>query len=175
MAAGDACPTRASEWAPAGLSLQTCTWHHAVDGRTITIWPDVYRRWARDEGLLTDVVGDPVPGRAVGSRVTADGRDGRTSRRLPGRPDGARARALTIVRPLTGAVFLFDPTLRPEFQALTLEAQGASGALEWFVDGAPIPARDRSGRVKWPLAPGRHALVVRDEAGRSAETEIVVR
>ena len=74
------------------------------------------------------------------------------------------------------AVFLFDPTLRPEFQTLAFDARGgAPGALQWFVDGTPAPGARDDGSVRWPLRRGRHDVVVRDAEGHSAMTRIEVR
>ena len=83
---------------------------------------------------------------------------------------------MTITRPLGGALFLLDPTLRPEFQTLALSARGgAPGPLDWFVDDVRVGRDLRDGRLHWPLARGRHVIVVRDTAGRSARTYVDVR
>ena len=49
----DACPTRVIEWVPAGASSDACTWHHATAGGTVTVWPEIFRPWARSVGRLT--------------------------------------------------------------------------------------------------------------------------
>jgi membrane carboxypeptidase/penicillin-binding protein PbpC len=85
------------------------------------------------------------------------------------------AATLAITRPLGGAVFLYDPTLRPEYQALALSARGGSGAREWFVDGERIGGSSPDGVMRWPLRRGAHEIVVRDAAGTSARTHIDVR
>jgi penicillin-binding protein 1C len=168
MPAGDACPTRASEWLPAeAAGGPRCTWHHASDEGLVSVLPAVYDAWARAEGLLPDA-------RVV---MAHDERLAPADPSAAGRPNGDADRArLTIVRPLAGAVFLLDPTLRPEFQALTLSARGgAPGALAWFVDGAPAGPDGDTGVVRWPLARGRHDILVRDTHGQTATTRIVVR
>ena len=87
-----------------------------------------------------------------------------------------RDEELTITRPLGGALFLLDPTLRPEFQTLALAARGgAPGPLDWFVDDTLVGRDVRDGRLHWPLARGRHVIVARDTAGRSARTYVDVR
>jgi penicillin-binding protein 1C len=160
MAATAACPARVTEWMPAGAAPAPCTWHHASDQGLITAWPDVYRQWARDEGLA---VAPDHPARAGITAVHAA--------RSPAGPA-----PLTIVEPLAGAVYLFDPTLRPQFQALTLRARGASpGTLDWFVDGARIGSTGPDESARWPLARGSHVVSVRDADGRSADVRIVVR
>jgi membrane carboxypeptidase/penicillin-binding protein PbpC len=83
---------------------------------------------------------------------------------------------LIVVAPLAGALYLLDPTLRPEFQALPLRARGgAPGRLEWFVDGEPVGLAARDEAFRWPLARGSHDIEVRDEAGVTATSRIVVR
>jgi penicillin-binding protein 1C len=180
--AGDACPTRVSEWMPAGSDTDRCVWHHASDEGLITVLPEVYGTWAQTAGVLdarTFVAGHtPLPG-----MTPSTGRDetragiaaARTTTtdvaRRPGVGD-----ALTITRPLGGAVFLIDPTLRPEFQTLALSARGgAPGGLEWFVDGEPAGRAVPGGAVRWALVRGRHDVSVRDNAGHAASTRIEVR
>ena len=88
---------------------------------------------------------------------------------------GARG-ALSIVSPAAGATYLIDPTLRTEFQTLALRAVSATrGRIEWRVNGRAVGAADSDRKVDWPLSPGRHEIVARDEAGRTAAAHIVVR
>ena len=163
MAPHAACSTRTVEWMPAGARLDRCTWHHTSDGALVTVWPEPYRRWARTS--------------EVRSTVEKNLRDEETrvvtvplSRRRVSR------NALAIVRPLAGAVYLIDPTLRPEFQTLPLAAEGASpGSVEWYVDGSLVGRSNPDGTLRWPLKTGTHTIAVRDANGRTAETMIVVR
>jgi penicillin-binding protein 1C len=164
MRATDACPTRATEWLSGDATGPSCTWHHASDEGLVTVFPEVYREWARDQGLLARVpvaaAVDARPASAARVTLVSTGHD----------------EALTITRPLGGALFLLDPTLRPEFQTLALSARGgAPGPLDWFVDDEPVGRDPRDGRLHWPLARGRHVIVVRDAAGRSARTYVDVR
>jgi penicillin-binding protein 1C len=65
---------------------------------------------------------------------------------LPATPAvGARvARTLAIANPPDGATYLIEPTLRREYQALSLRATSPhDGMVEWFVNG--VPARSRHG------------------------------
>ena len=65
-------------------------------------------------------------------------------------------RALQIVSPADGSTYLIDPTLRREFQALSLRAVTARrGRIEWSVNGREIGAADADAKVDWPLAPGK--------------------
>jgi penicillin-binding protein 1C len=171
MRATDACPTRVSEWMPAGVDVPDCTWHHATDRGLVTVWPEAFRDWARTEGLATpDGPRDaaPIDVRAADVTTPAPGDAPRTRQ--------AAAEPLTIRRPLGGAVFLIDPTLRAEFQQLSLSARGgAGGPLTWSIDGTIVGRVRADETLKWPLTRGRHEVVVRDEDGASARTRIEVR
>ena len=157
----DACPTRVVEWVPADVALDRCTWHHASDRGLVTIWPELYRPWARAAGRVG------APAAATGTAaVKAEPLTGRTLR---------TATTLAIDQPLGGAVYLFDPTLRSEFQMLSFRARGGTSPLDWFVNGQPVGSVARDEAVRWPLVRGTHIVSVRDRAGRSAETQIVVR
>ena len=85
------------------------------------------------------------------------------------------AGALAIRMPLEGAVYLIDPTLRPDFQTLPLRSRGATGRAEWFMDDAPVGVSLGDSPVAWPLARGAHTIQVRDADGRSASTRIIVK
>jgi penicillin-binding protein 1C len=166
MAPHAACPTRAVEWVPSTTVLQQCTWHHASDRGLVTVWPEPFRRWARTSGVfLSDQNSEshPVAAQAAPAAPVSSTRQ-------------KDSRGLAIVRPLAGAVYLIDPTLRPEFQTLPLAAQGASrGLIEWYVDGALVGRAGPDATVRWPLIRGSHRITARDSAGRSAATQVVVR
>jgi membrane carboxypeptidase/penicillin-binding protein PbpC len=51
----------------------------------------------------------------------------------------------------------------------------ARGRIEWSVDGREVGAADADAKVDWPLAPGKHRIMARDEQGRTAEARVVVR
>lgn len=161
MIAGAACPTRASEWLPRGIDHAACTWHHAGEHGLVTIWPDEYHDWARGEGITPAVEGPVTGSDAMGARA--------------GIAASATATGLTIVSPLPGAVFLIDPTLRPEFQALPFAARGGRAPLRWWINGEALEPAGHDGRVRWPLARGRHDVAVRDAAGQAATVRIEVR
>jgi hypothetical protein len=185
MAPNAACPRRRPEWLAHGAESPACTWHHATDEGLITILPPEYQAWAavvRSDG--------PAVGRtlatnrhAVGASQSLRDRDPLTVEPSPfdraqGAPSvsrGADSRTFTITSPLAGAVFLLDPTLRPEFQTMPLRVRGATGRVEWFVDDAVVGSADASEAVRWPLARGTHTVRARDGSGRMVETRIVVR
>ena len=145
------------------MTLEPCTWHHASDAGMVTVWPEEYRQWAR---AATSARARPGETTMVTKTVAAS----------PAQKTRADTGALTIVAPLAGALYLYDPTLRREFQMLPLRARGGdSGQLQWFVDGAPVGTGGHDEALRWPLARGAHAIVVRDAAGQTADTRIVVR
>jgi penicillin-binding protein 1C len=150
MAAGDACMRRGLEWT-SGASRDECTWHRREGAEIITEWPDEYRRWAASEGLDAPAV----------SRVAQ-----RTSA-----PRGG----FRITTPQRDAVYLIDPTLRAEFQALAIAADGGSGRVRWTIDGRDAGTTPVAGTLDWPLTPGRHTIVATDGSGRTARTSFLVK
>ena len=137
----------------------------------MTVWPDIYRAWARSAGVMAPTVASAMPAAstiAVKAMAAADG----TAVHSPAAPPVA----LAIVDPLAGAVYHLDPTLRSEFQALSLRARGASaGALHWFVDDQPVGNAPTGDAVRWPLVRGEHDVTVRDDRGHAASARVVVR
>jgi penicillin-binding protein 1C len=159
--ATEACPTRTVEWLPAGAAVGRCLWHHASDRGVVTVWPEIFRGWAREHGLLS------APA-AMGSVQLATAVRSPEPRRDPA--------VLSIARPLAGAVYLYDDTLRSEYQALNCVATGgAPGPLEWFIDGRRLATPPPGGSCRWPLVRGHHDVVVRDQAGHEARTSFDVR
>jgi penicillin-binding protein 1C len=159
MRSGEACRSRRTEWLPPDASPLPCSWHHASETGLLTLWPDEYRHWASERGLLED------------ERPVADG----VSRRVGAASARVVERRLSILSPPDGAVYLLDPTLRAEFQALSLRAAGTRGILEWRVDGRPVGSAPVDRRLSWVLRPGRHRIDVRDARGRSAGAAILVK
>jgi len=151
LAAGDACPTRVDEWVPAEAQIGRCTWHHASDEGLVTVWPDEYRAWANADprGAAVSVVNDTTS--------------------VPARSE------FTITNPLGGATYLYDPTLRAEFQTLMLRARGAAGDVVWEVNGARIGTTSAGRAVEWPLTRGQHQIVAIDRTGARAQTRITVK
>lgn len=158
------CPIRKREWVPAEAHSLPCDWHHLSDEGLLTFWPPEYRQWAHANGL-----DHAHHGRAAVERVARTGGD------TPDRPDRSRA-PLTIVSPAEGATYLIEPTLRREFQTLSLRAVAATGGqVEWSVDGNGVGAADASAAVDWALVRGVHRIVARDRQGRTAAVTVTVR
>jgi penicillin-binding protein 1C len=159
----DACPSRVTEWVPAGATIESCSWHHVTPDGVITVWPDAFRAWAESPGRLATAppVSTMHTARALDARVRHATTD--TS-------------ALAIAVPLGGAVYLLDATLRPEFQTLSFRTRGGSpGRREWFVDGTSVGVAGSDDALRWPLARGAHDVSVRDGNGQTALTHFVVR
>jgi hypothetical protein len=88
----------------------------------------------------------------------------------------SESKVLRISSPPDGGTYLIDPTLRAEFQALSLRAVTSSGGpLQWTVDERSLGASGTDGATSWPLVPGRHVFRVRDSSGQTAQAAIVVR
>jgi penicillin-binding protein 1C len=156
LAANSWCPTRRYEWTPSERQPLPCSWHHHSDEGPVTIWPAEYRAWANAQEPRT-----PAP-RATALRTAA--------------APTAAPRPLKIVSPADGSTYLIDPTLRREFQTLSLRAVAAErGRIEWSINGREIGAADADAKVDWPLSPGKHRIMARDPQGRTAEAQVVVR
>jgi hypothetical protein len=143
MTANRWCPARRREWLPSGEKLLPCSWHHLTDEGLLTVLPPEYRQWARSTAQDREVVQANA-----GATVHA--------------VHDLRADSLRISSPADGSTYLIDPTLRREFQALTLRAvTAAPGAVEWIVDRRSLGTLGPDQPTTWPLVPGRH-ISVRD-------------
>ena len=166
MRASSACPARVTEWLPAAAAELPCRWHHLSDEGVLVVWPAAFERWASEGGLATGDRPRVRPGAVPASAVGLHAASGERS----------RAASLRIANPPAGAVYLIDPTLRPEFQTLPLRATPPGGGpVRWSVDGRPAGTSRGGGAVMWPLARGRHVVTARDRGGRTAEVTILVK
>jgi penicillin-binding protein 1C len=159
MAANAWCPSKEREHVPAGEDAAPCSWHHQSEIGLVTIWPAQYREWARKHGLLSERA---VPASAVVVREV--------------RETAVTRPPLAISNPPAGATYLIDPTLRREFQTLSLRAVADHRTrLEWRIDGRIVGSSSSESALEWPLATGTHVISVRDQQGRVAETSVVVK
>jgi penicillin-binding protein 1C len=154
MVAGASCPARVREFLPPAVDSHICTWHHASDRGVVTVYPEPYRLWA-----LTN---------AATSRMAA-------SALSPAAPTAPGRTALAITSPPSGTTYLIDPTLRPDFQALPLRAQGGIGRIEWSLNGQTLGATLGDTPITWPMVRGTHTISARDSNGRRAESRIIVK
>lgn len=160
------CPLKRREFLPAGTSAAPCAWHH-VDERGVQAYlPAEYHAWAHAQGQRVAGTAPPVaPFAAEGAVATADVR--------PARPAAAR---FAVTSPPDGATYLLDPTLRREFQTVTLRASSDDGrAVEWRVAGRVVGRGTLESPVEWPLVPGTHRIEARDARGRVAAATVTVR
>jgi penicillin-binding protein 1C len=156
MQANRWCPSRAPEWSVKGADPLPCSWHHVSGGDLLTIYPPEYRAWAAPLAPLAPAA--PAPAAPLAP------------------PAPSSPSALQIANPPAGAVYSLDPTLRREFQALSLRAVTRHPTtVTWRVNGAMIGTAPSERAVAWPLAVGTHEIEVRDPDGRLARTSVVVR
>jgi penicillin-binding protein 1C len=181
MRASDACPLRRRErLAPDSPQVTgaACSWHQSSAGELVTIWPERFRGWAAANGLRPPKAREADA--QLARRVPAEprGQAGpRTATASRGAVEAARERTgLHVAHPADGTVFLIDPTLRPEFQALPFRAVGAGGGqVSWTVNGRVVGTSGGDAAVLWPLQRGSHVAVVRDAAGRTAQVSFTVK
>jgi penicillin-binding protein 1C len=167
MPANPWCPTKTSEWLPIETAEVPCSWHHDSEDGLLTVWPAVYRQWATEHGLTRDTRTIPAVRRV---RFQPDHGEHQ--------PDHHENPAhFSIANPPAGAVYLIDPTLRSQYQALPLRAaaDAHAGTIEWTVDGSRFGSSQADEPLQWPLASGSHRISARDEIGRVAEVSILVK
>lgn len=80
-----------------------------------------------------------------------------------------------ILSPGAGQLALLIPGVAAREQEIPLAAESASDQLSWFVDGRFLGTVRADEHLWWTPQPGRHLVVVTDEAGRSAEQAVSVR
>ena len=155
------CPVSRREWLPASSEVVPCSWHHLADEGPLVVWPAPFREWARRNDPSFGVMHASV--RTTSAAV----------RRVP--PQRAAA-ALQLVNPPPGATYLIDPTLRRDFQTLSLRVVApAPTTVEWTVDGVRVGVSSSESALEWPLRPGQHRITARDSAGHVVESSITVK
>jgi penicillin-binding protein 1C len=156
LQAGATCPRAIHEWLPSTSSPGTCDWHR---GSSLA-WPAAFRGWAVESGL-----------------ISAQARARPAS--LPSRKATffSSRKALVILEPPDGSTYLIDPTLRREYQALSLRANPSAGVrnVTWTVDGEPLGTESSDVPWSWPLVPGEHTIAARDGDGHEDVSKIFVR
>ena len=156
MPANPWCPARQRERLPAGGRPAVQLASSGDDGLFV-VWPPVYRQWARDNGLQAE----PRPAIVKASAAKPHSR--------PAHP--APRDRLEIVSPPSGATYMIDPTLRREFQTLPLRVVDVStGTIEWQIAGRILGTSSSEAALDWPLTPGTHRIIAKDERGRIAES-----
>jgi penicillin-binding protein 1C len=178
--AGEACPVRRREHLAPDAPQVTgapCAWHRASDGELVTLWPERYRGWAEASGLRSarEREAEARVARRVGVHPRRGTRRASGGSGIASQAVGHPSAGLQVAHPAEGTVFLIDPTLRAEFQAVPFRAVGAGGHVSWTVNGREVGSAGAEGSVLWPLQRGSHVAVVRDARGRSAQVSFVVK
>jgi penicillin-binding protein 1C len=156
------CPIKRRELLPDDAHRAACSWHQLTDAGLIVSWPGEYREWARQNNQPS-----LIPAHSA-ARITHA--DVRAVRATP------PPRELQIVSPPSGATFLIDPTLRPEFQTLRLKVVTASPSrIEWSVDGTALGTSTSEQALDWVLRTGEHRFEARDAVGNRSQASVTVR
>jgi penicillin-binding protein 1C len=94
----------------------------------------------------------------------------------PGCEAGGRHDAPSIVSPPAGQVMVLLPGVPAERQEIPLQAEsfGPETRLSWFVDGEYQGSALAEQRLWWTPSPGRHELLVLDDAGLTARRVLEV-
>jgi penicillin-binding protein 1C len=167
LAATRWCPSQVDEWQAADAPNRPCTWHRPTARGIVVDWPAEYVAWARAERLLDRVAAVPI------SAAIAPRRAKEASTQSVDLIDG---QPLRVASPPDGAVYLIDPTLRREFQSLSLRATAVDHvAIEWRVDGTLVGGSPSEKPIDWRLSAGRHIIAARDGNGHQASATIVVK
>lgn len=171
---GEHCPQALEELVPGNTVLPNCEWHRqlALDRRNgllagpacparfviekpFELLPDEYVAWARSEGR-------PLPPDAYS----------------PHCPEPPQARSeladLFVSEPRHGARYVLDPERPATTQRLTVTVTTSSATkqVSLLVDErlfGTIDGRRRPFEFQWPLQPGTHRFVARDQDGRLSE------
>jgi len=164
MAPNAWCPSRLREWLPHAAgepdSALPCSWHHLTDDGLHVIWPPPYRQWAQRERLTSALATAGSASPVVRAAAVET-------------PSSA---PLEIASPPSGATYLIDPTLRREFQTLSLRATtDRPGEVTWSVDGRVLGRVTSEQSLAWPLVPGTHRIIARDARGHSSQAIVTVR
>ena len=156
------CSVRRREWLPVEHETVPCSWHHLSEEGLLTFWPPEFREWAGRRAAVASARVVPTAGRVQGP-----------ARRVS---SGGATTVFRIANPPTGATYLIDPTLRPEFQTLPLRVVSASPTrVEWTVNGNRLGVSSSESALDWRLKPGQHHIVARDSRGNVAEGVVTVR
>jgi len=82
--------------------------------------------------------------------------------------------APSMLTPAEGQVVTLIPGLPAEQQRVPLSVSSRTARVSWFVDGLHVGTASSSERLHWTPSPGRHEIVVTDDAGRKARRTLDV-
>jgi membrane carboxypeptidase/penicillin-binding protein PbpC len=80
-----------------------------------------------------------------------------------------------MLTPAEGQVVTLIRGMPAEQQRIPLAASARTARVSWFVDGEHLGTSPSSERLHWTPSPGRHEIVVTDEAGRKARRTLDVK
>jgi len=143
----DACTDRVKVLAPIhAVPTAPCPYHVTCDGKPYTVLPSAVTAWLTDRN------------RAVPEAP----------------PCHADANPPQILTPAEGQVVTLLPGVPAKSQVVPLSASTRATTLTWFVDGALVGSAPAAQKLYWTPVPGKHDVVVADEAGKKAHRTLTV-
>lgn len=127
------CPSVIEEYVSKGSGLAPCSWHYSEGGRVRVRYPSEYQHWADSRNFLGN-----------SAQETGDAQG-----------------PLTITYPRNGSVFIYDASLPPSVQFLSVTAVGGtekSAVLQ--LDGSTVGNAVQVFSWNIPLTRGTHTLTV---------------
>jgi penicillin-binding protein 1C len=126
---------------------------HTYDRRSFVVLPSSVTAWLAERNRA---VPDPP--------LFAEGCSPETNTAAP-----------NVLTPAEGQVVTLIPGMPAEQQRIPLTASSRTARISWFIDGAHLGTAASSERLHWTPIPGRHEIVVTDEAGRKARRTLDVK
>jgi penicillin-binding protein 1C len=136
-----------------GLLLSPgCREGRPAELRSMLAWPSGLRRWAKDQRRQVHA----LPAYAPGCQP-------------PTQTGGPQ-----ILSPPAKKIALLLAGVRPEDQELALQAESDGARLSWFINGEFLGEVAADERLWWTPRPGKHEVLVTDDAGRSSRRVLEV-
>jgi penicillin-binding protein 1C len=165
MKAKKECPSKVKEYAKG--EVNECDWHIKLNGTLYTNFPENYRVWANNEGLLKGIpFNSPL--------LSGEGRE-RFPQLLSGEGFKKLDKEFKIVSPLDDTVYLIDPSIPPKYQGIYLQAENGVGKIRWVVDGKTYDESEEFKKVFLPLQKGEHTIEAIDSRGKIAKSKFTAR
>ena len=169
-----ACPERRAAWAlRARVPTRPCPYHVAVEvdvDRGLAVNPSC--RAGRQVERRTFLVWPGDVRRFLAARHRAQP----SPPSLAPECEAVTRREPILVEPPPGQILMLVPGVPASDQEVALLADAALGArLSWFVDGEYLGAAAAGETLWWTPRPGRHRILVMDQAGASASRMLEVR
>jgi penicillin-binding protein 1C len=173
--AGDACEHKVKVLAPVhAVPTAPCPYHQAyeVDRQTHEAVLPACRDPARAYDRKSFVV---LPSSVVAWLADRERAIPEAPVFAPGCAGDAGGAPPVVVTPSEGQVVTLIPGMATESQKVPLSATTRAAQLTWFVDGALVGSAPASERVFWTPSPGKHDIVVADDAGHKAHRALDVK